>query len=106
MISGAIISEMTTEILGTLSTIDDVVSVWGFGSFFRGEQRAKDIDLLAVVSQSDLELDLIRLIRNRFDEIATKFHLEVDLTILTTLEFAEGPLQEMEALVPLFERQR
>jgi predicted nucleotidyltransferase len=97
---------MKTEILGILSTIDDVVSVWGFGSFFRGDQQAQDIDLVAVVSQSDLELDLIWLIRSRFDEIAAKFHLEVDLTILTSSEFAERPLQEMESLVPLFERQR
>jgi predicted nucleotidyltransferase len=97
---------MKTEILGILSTIDNVVSVWGFGSFFRGDQLAKDIDLVAVVSQCDLGLDLIRLIRNRFDELAAKFHLKVDLTILTFSEFAERPLQEMEALVPLFERQR
>lgn len=94
---------MTREILGTLSTIDDVVSVWGFGSFFRGDERAKDIDLLAVVKRGNLNLEAIRKIRKQFNKVGHKFGLNVDLTILTCSEFAEKPLREMDELVLLFD---
>jgi predicted nucleotidyltransferase len=103
MISGAIISTMTREILCTLSTINDVASVWGFGSFFRGDEGAKDIDLLAVVKRGNLNLEAIRTIRKQFNQVGNKFGLNVDLTILTCSEFAEKPLREMDELVLLFD---
>lgn len=95
---------MTTEIRRTLSTIDSVVSVWGFGSLFRGSRSAQDVDIVVVIDSGDLPLSTIRSIRECFREIELRFSLPVDLTILTASEFAERPLIEMDALVPLFKR--
>jgi predicted nucleotidyltransferase len=104
MISGDIINEMMTEIRGILSTTDEIISVWGFGSFFRDAAQAKDIDLLAVVDRGDLDLDLVRAVRVGFQSLGFMLGRNVDLTILTYNEFQEKRLLEMESLIPLFDR--
>lgn len=93
---------MKKEIRSTLLTIYDVRSAWGFGSFFRGSTSARDADILVVIDQPDLPLEIIKSIRDDFQDISRKLSIAVDLTILTQTEFAERPLLEMDSLVPLF----
>lgn len=95
---------MTKEIRSILSIINNVVSAWGFGSFFRGSPTANDADIVIVVDSGDLQLQLISWVRHRLDRVQMSHGLAVHATILTIGEFAERPLLEMDSLVPLYER--
>ena len=76
-----------------------VLSVWGFGSFFRGE-RHHDIDVLVVVAvPQDRLLDTAREVRAALTEIEHTIGLPIDVLILTESEFESRPLRNMGELV-------
>lgn len=45
-----------------------VVSVWGYGSYFRSKERPRDVDLDIVIDRSGYGLKLWRLFYDTFDE--------------------------------------
>ncbi len=47
-----------------------VVSVWGYGSYFRNKERPRDVDLDIVIDRSGPGFELWRLLYDKFDEAA------------------------------------
>lgn len=77
-------------------------SAWGFGSFFRSSTYS-DIDVLVVVEcERDVLLDVSCTLRLAFDDMKAAMGVSLDLLILTSREFQERPLREMDELVPLY----
>lgn len=80
----------------------DLLSVYGFGSFFRSVDAA-DCDLLLVVVKDDclnlgsLHADLSK----QFYALGNDLSIELDLTILTKREHIKKPLREHHKLVLL-----
>lgn len=94
---------MKTEIESCLSGKNNLLAVYGFGSFFRGSNSYSDIDLLVVCQdKADDALDLYyHVLRNlRFEE--NLIDVPVDITFLSLSEFRSKPLRDMAELVPLW----
>lgn len=77
----------------------NLLSVYGFGSFFRSA-HANDCDLLLVVKNDASDLgklhsDLYR----EFIELGLKLSIDFDLTVLTEREHKSSPLKEHDRLV-------
>ena len=101
-ISGPIIEKIRTEIQSIQQELHEVSQVYGFGSFFRGEDF-NDIDLVFVVSGSGgTLLDTSRAIRKRMAVLSLRLGYKVDLLVLTDREMAEEPLRDMSSLRPFF----
>lgn len=101
-ISGPIIEKMRTEIQSIRQERHEVSQVYGFGSFFRGEDF-NDIDLLFVISGSEERLlDTSRAIRHRMAALSKKLGCTIDPLVLTEREMAEEPLRDMSSLSPFF----
>lgn len=93
---------MTREIGSILTNFECIEGVWGFGSFFRSVIY-NDIDLLVVVNcERGALLATSRTLRFAFDEMAAEIGVPLDLLVLTSREFQERPLREMNELVPLY----
>jgi hypothetical protein len=76
--------------------------VYGFGSFFR-DDVFNDVDLLFVLTpQTHALLPAFYRIRNALDGVSSELNIKIDLTVLTSSEFMERPLREMDSLVTLF----
>lgn len=79
----------------------DLLSVYGFGSFFRSEDAA-DCDLLLVVKDDSQDLGSLHTnLSRRFSSLGKNFSIDFDLTILTERENKRKPLREYSKLVPL-----
>lgn len=72
----------------------DLVSIYGFGSFFRSE-HASDCDLLLVVNGRCSNLGLLHADLSKvFSELGERLSIVFDLTILTEREHMRAPLRE------------
>ena len=82
----------------------ELVSVYGFGSFFRDE-NPNDCDLLLVIKNDSPDLGKVHATLNKkFSSLGKKLSLEFDLTILTERENMRKPLLEHDRLGPISEK--
>lgn len=102
MTTGLTTRKIRMEIRSILKSHAEIISAWGFGSFFRGE-RHNDIDVLVVVDcqMSDL-LDYSSQLRAAMHKLQGDYQMEIDVLILTMKEFEERPLRDMDQLVSLY----
>lgn len=101
MTSGTTSSATRTAIRHSLADLAGVVGIWGFGSFFRGDEH-RDVDVLIVVAPcAQPLLEVSRAIRARLLDLAGRLCVPIDPLILTADEFDEGPLRDMHELVPI-----
>jgi predicted nucleotidyltransferase len=100
MITGTTSRKIKTEIRSALSN-DDIVSIYGFGSFFRNEEY-NDVDIIAVTS-SPIEklLDVHRKSCADLGRIQQMFGIKIDFTLLTESEFKNAPLRDRHELIEL-----
>lgn len=85
----------------TFSALRSIEAVYGFGSFFRGEQY-RDIDLVFVLAASCEEpLKVFECLRESCRDLSALFGVELDATVLTSSEFCERPFRDMETLVKI-----
>ena len=97
---------MRREIQYIIIERHDIISIYGFGSFFR-LQRYNDIDLLVVVSDSCSNLvDLYYHIKTRFERLGDVIGERIHMLVLTEEEFVSRPLRNMDELVELFRRDK
>jgi hypothetical protein len=83
-------------------TICDKISIFGMGSFFRGEQNYDDIDLVIVPRFSSSNYaQFARTLHEEFKALGDETGERFDLTILTENEFSRNPLRDMATLVPI-----
>lgn len=80
-----------------------LVSVYGFGSFFRNKNSG-DCDLLLVIKNDAQNLGEVHSTLNeKFTALGNDLSLKFDLTILTEREHMRKPLREHDRLVPISE---
>jgi predicted nucleotidyltransferase len=88
------------EIQFITAELRDIYGVYGFGSFFRGDQY-NDIDILIVASPiCEDTLSLFYLAKERLQEIDQS--IDIDITLLTYSEFLAKPLLEMDSLTEIY----
>jgi predicted nucleotidyltransferase len=91
---------MKTEIQSITAKLHDIYGVYGFGSFFRGDQY-NDIDILIVASPvCEDTLSLFYLLKERLEEIDKS--IDIDIILLTYSEFLTKPLLEMDSLTEIY----
>lgn len=79
----------------------NLLSVFGFGSFFRGN-NPKDCDLLLVVKDDSPNLGKLHAdLSKAFFALGKKLEIDFDLTVLTEREHKAAPLREHDRLVPI-----
>jgi predicted nucleotidyltransferase len=102
MTTGITISEMIKEIQSTVTRRDELHSLFGFGSFFRGESHS-DIDVLVVLRGNFPNiLAAYYKIKENLKSLGGRLDMTFDITALTFEEFLERPLLEMDYLVPIY----
>lgn len=105
MTFGPTTRRIRTGIRFILDHCSGLQSVWGFGSYFRGD-AFNDVDLLTVVDCDRAELvKMTRQVRERFLKMDRELGLTLHLLVLTAEEFSERPLRDMDELVLLGSRQ-
>lgn len=101
MTTGITISEIKKEIRAIFTGQGDIHSVFGFGSYFRGEPY-EDVDVLFVLKSTcesllpvyySLQADMLLL--------GSRWNILIDLTVLTFDEFLARPLRDMDSLINL-----
>ena len=104
MNSGLTKNLIQTELAQSLTGIQQIDAVFGFGSYFRGEPF-NDIDL-ALVFKEDCEnvLETYELVLSRLKEATDRLGVRLHITPFTAREFQERPLREHALLVPLLPR--
>lgn len=92
---------MKKEIQYIHTASPDLVSIYGFGSFFRTENPS-DCDLMLVVKDDTQDLGKLHkeLSRNFFN-LGEELSISFDLTILTEREHARKPLREHNNLISI-----
>ncbi|MDD2449563.1 MAG: hypothetical protein PHS42_05295 [Sulfurimonas sp.] len=79
----------------------ELVSVFGFGSFFRTDTPS-DCDLLLVVKDDSSDLGKLHAeLSSVFLILGKRISIDFDLTILTEKEHARKPLLEHKNLIPI-----
>ena len=92
---------MKTETQAITAEVHDIYGVYGFGSFFRGDQY-NDIDILIVASSVCKDtLSLFYLLKERLEEIIDE-SINIDIILLTYSEFLTKPLLEMDSLTEIY----
>jgi predicted nucleotidyltransferase len=92
-------AQIRAAIADSLRPHPSVTSVWGFGSFFRGECY-HDIDILVVVAVPEGRLlETARELRTALREVENAIGILVDPLILTEAEFEAQPLRDMRELI-------
>lgn len=92
-------ARVKAAIADSLRQYSSVISVWGFGSFFRGEHH-HDIDILIVVTVPVGQLlDTARQLRAALLDVEHTIGVPIDPLILTEAEFESQPLRDMCKLV-------
>ena len=101
MTSGITIKRIKTEIQNIHTKETHLISIYGFGSFFRCK-KANDCDLVLVVDNDSPDLGkLYTELYNIFSDLGKKLSITFDLTILTEREHKRKPLIEHTMLVPI-----
>lgn len=94
---------MIRESLTTNTITLDRLLVFGFGSFFYGNDDANDIDVLVVFpDDSNDSLNQYREIRKELATLGDRLGHAFDVTALTRREFKANPLRDMHTLIKLF----
>ena len=102
--TGPTIDEIKTEIRYITTELPDVASVFGFGSFFRN-RPFNDVDILVVLLPNCQSLLSVYYdLKAAFEALETRHEICVDFTVLTSREYHEQPLRDMDSLIPLFSR--
>lgn len=86
------------EIRTTLSRLDNIEGVFGFGSFFRSNFY-QDIDILVIVQGIGDTVQLLRDTEGSLREIEQRFGTTIDLIFITAEEARSRPLREWHQLV-------
>ncbi|HDX8368803.1 TPA: hypothetical protein RQN08_004106 [Aeromonas dhakensis] len=106
MNSGNTISKIKMGIQSISINNSNLLSVYGFGSFFRSD-TPNDCDLLLVVKDTSFGLgQLHAVLCQAFEELGAKLKIKFDLTILTEREHKRRPLREHDQLVELLTVQK
>ncbi|EGR1345772.1 hypothetical protein EAN90_24845, partial [Vibrio parahaemolyticus] len=101
MIFGCITNEMIKEIQFIHTKNSNLLSVFGFGSFFRSN-NPKDCDLLLVVKDDSPNLGKLHAdLSKAFFDLGEKLAIDFDLTVLTEREHKAAPLREHDRLVTI-----
>ena len=80
---------------------DELVGVYGFGSFFRSEV-SNDCDLVLVIKNDSNNMGQVHENLNRlFFVLGEKLSIKFDLTVLTEREFLRKPLLEHDMLISI-----
>jgi predicted nucleotidyltransferase len=88
------------EIQSITAKLHNIYGVYGFGSFFRGDQY-NDIDVLIVATPACGDtLSLFYLVKERLQKIDQS--LDIDITLLTYSEFLTKPLFEIDSLTEIY----
>lgn len=92
---------MTKEIQSIHIKNPNLISVYGFGSYFRSE-IANDCDLLLVVDDNAENLGRLHAeLCHTFSELGSKLSIIFDLTVLTEREHKTSPLREHDRLIEI-----
>lgn len=79
----------------------EIVSIFGFGSFFQTD-KPSDCDLLLVVKDDSSDLGKLHAeLSMVFLSLGQQMSIDFDLTILTETEHERKPLREHENLIPI-----
>lgn len=98
---GNFTTKMMKEIHHIHTSRPELVSIFGFGSFFRAD-KPSDCDLLLVVKDDSLDLGKLHAeLSMDFLSLGQKISIHFDLTILTEREDARKPLIEHENLIAI-----
>jgi hypothetical protein len=90
------------RLLEVAAAHDNVVAMYGMGSFFRGESH-DDVDFVVVLScDVDAFLAEAKAIRTELCAIGDSVGERFDITVFTASEFASAPLRDMATLVLLY----
>lgn len=90
---------MIKEIQSIHTKNSNLLSVYGFGSFFRSG-HANDCDLLLVVNNDASNLGKLHAdLSKEFYSLGSKLLIDFDLTVLTEREHKDSPLREHDRLV-------
>ena len=96
---GPMLRKIEIDIRTYVPMISTVQAVFGFGSFFRGGIY-RDVDLVVLIDDIQArDRDYLRLLYSQFRSLAHIFDVPIDLVVLSTREFAQRPLRDMESLV-------
>lgn len=92
---------MVKEIQSIHTKNSALLSVYGFGSYFRRDD-ANDCDLLLVVKNGGVNLGKLHAdLCAEFIALGLKLSIDFDLTILTEREHLASPLREHDRLVSI-----
>jgi hypothetical protein len=101
MTTGLTIEKMGMEIRSIIIELPDVDAAFGFGSFFRN-QPFHDVDVLVVLKPGCCSnLRVYYELQGCFRELGLRFEVCIDFTVLTSREFSERPLIDMDSLIRL-----
>lgn len=101
---GPTIARIRTGIQSTVEAIPSVMSVWGFGSFFRNE-AFNDVDILMVLlCPKELLVGHSKDVKGKLANLEGEIGVEFDVLILTPEEFESQPLRDMDQLVCIYQR--
>lgn len=90
---------MKREIRSSITEIQGLREVYGFGSFFRGE-KFNDIDILGVAENNPkILVSCYYQLRNCLRPVEIAYRVEIDLTLLMLSEFLAEPLRDMRDIV-------
>lgn len=79
----------------------EVVGIFGFGSFFRGEPY-RDVDILVVVESDVLVLAaLASSVIEKFKNLECAMEVKFDVKVFTRVEFSGRPLMNMGEIVEI-----
>lgn len=105
MSTGLTIKQIKTVIPTTLREVDELVAVFGFGSFFRGE-TFDDVDLAIVFSNESVDLVAAYYeVRHLLRTLERNYKVKFDVTPLTVAEFSEKPLISHGSLDLVYKKQ-
>lgn len=104
MSSGPTLAGIKREIQSIVETIPPVLSVWGFGSFFRSEPF-NDVDIVMVLHCSrELLVGLVKDVKRKLAKLEDEIGVKFDVLILTPDEFESRPLRDMDQLAHIYQR--
>lgn len=97
--TGDITGRIKREILHIQQEVPEVLGIYGFGSFFRGE-NFNDIDVLFVLRcELSRVLPASKRLRCMVENLSADFGSTFHLLVLTEVEFEEGPLRDTHELI-------
>jgi predicted nucleotidyltransferase len=104
MNSGPTLAGIKKGIQSIVEKIPPVLSVWGFGSFYRNEPF-NDVDIVMVLHCSrELLLGLVKDVKGNLAKLEDQIGVKFDVLIMTPDEFESRPLRDMDQLAHIYQR--